>query len=618
MSETTENTFTGYLGHDFQTKLMWQILVEPEFAEEIIPNLAVEYFDDPNVKRLFLIIYEFYKEYQKVPNLQNKSIIQAIHQFKKPGNLIEEECLFSILKNIELWNERVLNKSLMHDGDAVQKSTNFFIKQQEYRKVAEQILDKTKNGEIKNKYTINSIEEKLIKISQIGVKEDEGTEVFDNISRALRKEFRQTIPTGIQFIDAVTGGGLGKGEIGVILTPSGVGKTTALTKIANSAYEQGKNVAQIIFEDTVDQIQRKHYAIWSKTPLSQIDDNIDSVSDIIVRKAEELKGNGGHLMIKRFSQEDTTIKDIKNWMIRHQKKYGYKFDILIIDYLDCVESHKKTQDRNEGELVVIKAFEALSSDFEIPAWTALQTNRTGFNAEYIEANQTGGNIKRIQKAHFFMSVAKTKEQKEAQLANVQILKARFAQDGQQFKDCIFNNDTVEIRLENDQYKYSQFNKTVKHHDDKDIDVLESMRLKYEEIKAPNIELHAAISQHSEDNILSVINNENINNNDFKTISNNFENEISVKKENIELDNCEIINSDVIISTEPNENKLEELPIISEKTIISSEDGVLIQEIVSLVFNENDLIDPDELENKNNNIYDQLNKLRESQSVIKKE
>jgi hypothetical protein len=79
---------------------MWQILVEPEFAEKSLPNLAVEYFDDPNLKRLFIIVLEYFKEYGKVPNLQNQSVLQAINEFKTPNNKIEEESLSAVIKRI--------------------------------------------------------------------------------------------------------------------------------------------------------------------------------------------------------------------------------------------------------------------------------------------------------------------------------------------------------------------------------------------------------------------------------------------------------------------------------------------------------------------------------------
>jgi replicative DNA helicase len=451
MAEVTENTFTAYLGPEFQLRLMWQLLVEPEFAEKTLSNLSVEYFDDPNYRRLFIIILEYYKEFGKVPNLQNQSIQQAINQFKAPNNQIEEESLFAVIKKVQLWNERIINKELDYDGEAIRKTTTTFIKQQEWRKFAEFIIDKTKTGEIRKKHVLGEIDEKLLKISHIGEEEDFGTEVIDNIDRVLRKEFRQTIPTGIRVIDIVTDGGLGKGEIGVILTPSGVGKTTMLTKIANTAYDfAGKNVAQIVFEDTIEQIQRKHFTIWTGVQLSKMDEHLSEVAEKVEQKKQKLNGKG-HLVIKKFSQENTTMTDIRNWMIRYEKKWGFKFDMLIVDYLDCLESNKKTTDRTEAELQVIKSFEALAADFNIPAWTAIQTNRSGFDSEYVEAYQTGGSIKRVQKAHFFMSVAKTADQKEAGLANIRIIKARFAQDGQTFRDSRFNNDTMEIVIEDERY-----------------------------------------------------------------------------------------------------------------------------------------------------------------------
>lgn len=445
MSEEIKNTFSAYLGTDFQQKLMWQLLVEPEFAEKTISNLAVEYFDDPHLKRLFIIYLEYYKEFGKVPNLQNKSIQHAISKYKSPTNNVEEEILLSVIDKIKLWNERVLNKNQLYDGDVVQKDTNNFIKQQEYRKLGEIIISKTKTGEIKQKNFIHEIDEKFSKIVSIGIDEDLGTEVTEDIEVALRKEFRQTIATGVIAIDEVTGGGLGKGEIGIILAPSGVGKTTLLTRIANTAYEEGKNVAQIVFEDTPDQIKRKHYTIWSGVKLSKIDDQREFVLEKVRNKIANYNA-GGKLVIKRFSQDGTTIPDIKNWMLRYEKKFGIRFDIVVLDYLDKVESHKRTPDRNEAELAVVKSFEAMCAELDIPGWSAIQGNRSSLGAEFVDAQQTGGNIKRMQIAHFYMSVAKTDDQKEAGQANIKILKARFAQDGQTWENCIFNNDTMEIRI----------------------------------------------------------------------------------------------------------------------------------------------------------------------------
>lgn len=438
------NTFTGYLGSEFQQKLMWQLLVEPEFTESIIDKLSIDYFDDPIFKRLFLIINEYFTEHEKVPTLQNQGIYQAINLYKKSTNPIEEESLYSAVQRIKMWNDRVLNKEMLYDGDVVQNSTNLFIKQQEYRKLGEFILNSTRTGKIKDKNIVGEIEEKIIRINSIGDSEDYGTEVIEDIRGALKPEFRETIPTGIGFLDELTGGGLGKSEVGIILTPSGVGKTTTLTKIANMAYSLEKNVLQIIFEDNTADVKRKHYALWSKIPLSEIQNRLDETIDIVEKRIQEI--DGGRLVIKRFTSDDITIIDIKNWILRYQKKYGIKFDIIILDYLDCLEAHKKTDNRTESEFLVVKSFLNLGAELNIPAWTATQGNRDSFISEVLGAQHQGGSIKRIQKAHFVMSVAKPDELKETKLANIKIIKARFAKDGQVFRDCIFDNDRLEISL----------------------------------------------------------------------------------------------------------------------------------------------------------------------------
>ena len=595
MTEKIDNTLTSYLGPEFQQRLIWQLLVEPEFAEKIIPDLAIEYFDDPNFKRLFLIILEYYKEFEKVPNLQNKSIHQAINKYKTPNNPIEEESLFSVIKRIELWNERIVNKQMLYDGDVVQKSTNAFIKQQEYRKLAENIIDKVKSDNIKNKYVIVAIEEKFQKISHIGEEDDDSESVIEGISKALRKEFRQTIPTGIRVIDELTGGGLGKGEIGVILTPSGVGKTTVLTIIANTAFEQEKNVLQIIFEDSKDQIKRKHYTIWSKSALSKIDEDEENkrVFKITIEKAKSLEGKG-RLIIKRFSQEDTTIKDVRNWMLGYEKKWGFKFDLLVLDYLDCLESHKK-QDRTESELTIIKGFEALASDFDIPAWTAIQSNRSGFGSEFVEAHQTGGSIKRVQKAHFFMSIAKTPEQQEANFANIRIIKARFARDGQSFEDCTFNNDTMVIDIDDPRYRSSKSYKGLKHYDD--ASELEKKMEKISE-KSSDVKIHVAINK-KEGELIDKVNSDEINSmlrdnavpEDKNDALSDAVND-GVKKP--ELDLTQFKSSSIPISEPPSH--------------------VIIENIDEL---ENELQDPDDIENSENTINNMLVKKRDYQHVIPK-
>lgn len=59
--------------------------------------------------------------------------------------------------------------------------------------------------------------------------------MFDNLELVLSDDYRCPIPTGIGKIDETLEGGLGKGELGIVLGPSSFGKTSLTTAMASHA-----------------------------------------------------------------------------------------------------------------------------------------------------------------------------------------------------------------------------------------------------------------------------------------------------------------------------------------------------------------------------------------------
>lgn len=443
MTETTKDDL-GYLGVSFQQKVLWQLLTVPEFAESIIPNITAAYFDNQLHKFIVSMIKKYYEEHNIPANLRNRSIIEYINGSNKSD--VDKELAFGTLNQIISYDRKVMNGEQYNDGEVIQKTIWLFIKQQESKKLANDIFDKIKTGSLEE--NVIYFEEKFQTIMKLGQKHDLGEDVFHNIEDALRESYREPIPTGIKLMDEAMAGGLGKGEMGLALMAYGVGKTTFLTKVANTAYNLEKNVLQIFFEDNISDIKRKHYALWSKIPLSQLDERrieaTEKVNSFLeIRKQSNL---GGRLVLKKMDQENTTIPDIKNWILNYQKTFGIKFDLIVVDYLDCIEPHKNAHgDQNKAELIVVKAFESLLSELNIPGWSAVQGNRSAVRSEFVHGDQMGGNIKRAQKTHFLFSAAKSQEQKQDNLANIQIIKSRMTKDGQVYENAIYNNDTLEIR-----------------------------------------------------------------------------------------------------------------------------------------------------------------------------
>jgi replicative DNA helicase len=315
-----------------------------------------------------------------------------------------------------------------------------FCKQQELQKVmnkAQKIID---GGEFEN---YDKVEQLVRSALQVGEREDGMTNVFSNLEEVLDEDYRHPIPMGISGIDKLLKGGLAKGEIGVVLAPTGVGKTTLMTKITNHAFNLGYNVLQLFFEDNPKIIQRKHITLWTKIH----PDELTTRKDEVLLKVNEIKTTmPNQLILKKLPSDTITMLQIKN-QVRKMIADGIKVDMISLDYIDCVLPDKNLGDEWKSEGSVMRAFEAMCHELDLVGWTATQGNRSSISSEVVTTDQMGGSIKKAQVGHVIISVAKSLQQKEMKLATIAITKSRIGDDGVVFENCKFDNGMLEIDTE---------------------------------------------------------------------------------------------------------------------------------------------------------------------------
>ena len=428
----------GYLGLDFQYRLIQQILVDRKFGESIVDILQPNYFEDSLLRTASLKISENYEEYGVIPDVNNleSMIVSTV------SNEIDKEMYIEQFKKIK--------EAELNNGLSIQDTAMKFCKQQELKKSVREIEKIIQNGDLDD-YT--KCEDILKKALEVGDSKDDGIDVFEDLESVLDTDFRQPIPTGINGLDSYMDGGLSKGELAVILAPFGIGKTTIMTKFANHAKNVGKNVLQIFFEDNPKVIQRKHLTCWmeGQVTLNELNENFDEV----LRVAQLKEAQPGKIKLKKFPSDGTTIPHIKQY-IKKQISLGFRPDIILLDYIDCVQPTKSFKDEWSGEGNVMRQFETLLSELDIAGWTAVQGNRSSINAETVDSTMIGGSIKKGQIGHFILSIAKSLEQKESGKANMAILKSRFGKDGITFDDILFNNGTIQIDMSTDDSRGKTF------------------------------------------------------------------------------------------------------------------------------------------------------------------
>jgi replicative DNA helicase len=278
---------------------------------------------------------------------------------------------------------------------------------------------------------------------QVGINENGMLSVFSNLDDVLNEDFRHPIPMGIGGIDRLLKGGLAKGEIGVVLAPTGVGKSTFLTKIANHGFNLGYNILQIFFEDNPKFIQRKHFTLWTKI---HPDDMSNKKEEVMTRVKEIEQKMENQLILEKLPSDTMTMTQIKN-LVRKKIADGCKIDMILLDYIDCVVPEKNLGDEWKSEGSVMRAFEAMCHELNLVGWTATQGNRSSISAEVVTTDQMGGSIKKAQVGHVIISVAKTLQQKEMKLATIAITKSRIGDDGIIFENCKFDNGMLDIDTE---------------------------------------------------------------------------------------------------------------------------------------------------------------------------
>jgi replicative DNA helicase len=374
------------------------------------------------------MIREYYVKYDHTPS------------FETLEQITKSELQQEIASKIVMDTIKKIKDAPIDGVGFVQEKALKFCKQQELQKVmgkAQKIID---GGEFEN---YDTLEEMVKTALQVGAKDTSMLDVFSNLEQVLEDDYRHPVPMGIPGIDRLLKGGLAKGEIGVILAPTGVGKSTILTKMANHAFNLGFNVLQIFFEDNPKVIQRKHFTLWTKIHPDDLSEKRDEVMSK-VREIEESMPN--KLIMKKLPSDTMTMLQIKN-QIRKMVSDGIKVDMIILDYIDCVVPDKNLGDEWKSEGSVMRAFEAMCHEMNIVGWTATQGNRSSISSEVVTTDQMGGSIKKAQVGHVIISVAKTLQQKEMKLATIAITKSRIGDDGVVFENCKFDNAMIEIDTE---------------------------------------------------------------------------------------------------------------------------------------------------------------------------
>ena len=391
-------------GYSFQVKFIVCLITDKLFLEQIVDILDGKYTSNDAFRWIINEIREYYNKYKDIISMNVFKIkIQEIDSDLLVVNV--KDVLKEVFKNMESPDlDYIKDKALDFHKSQVLKDA--IVKSAE-------ILERDGDTD-----EIKSIIDTAM---QAGVERNLGHDYLQDIDKRYEESARITSPTPWDIINELMQGGLGTGELGVIVAPAGIGKSWTLAAMGAYGISKGLNVVHYTLELNEAYVGLRYDSIFSGVEVQ----NLKYHKEEIMEKLFKLDGN---LTIKYYPTKSCTV----NTLSAHLKKvitFGGKIDMVLVDYADIMRDVHKTREVRHALGNIYEDLRGLAGELQIPIWTASQANRSALDEDVIEASKIAESYAKIMVADFVMSLSRKIEDKIGNTGRFHVIKNRFGPDG---------------------------------------------------------------------------------------------------------------------------------------------------------------------------------------------
>ena len=394
---------------EFRLKIL-ALLLDARFSRMFGNIIRPEFFETDAEQDVVTAILTYKEQFNKIPN----DLTDVAELCTDPGAL---DVLYDVYE-------------LVHaDLDMAQQVAVQWAKEQATKSAILECVDDIKRG------NLAAIIPKMEQALRVGDNMlSPGLDVVDDVDMWLDEGWTDRIPTGLLHLDAHLEGGLSIGELGVILAPTNVGKSTALMNVAFGAagLVHGKNVTIITHE-----LRPKKYAKRFGARLTfRFPDkhgNLDAYKEEFIDAARMLMpGN-----VKIVGGNRMTTNEISD-IVHKLADEGHHTDLLIDDYADFILPPKNYSERRFELTAVYEWLRRFGDDEGSPIWTASQVGRSAYSREIIRLQDVAEDIGKVNTADVVLALCQTNEELRKNRCRLYLAKARDAERGKLWDAKLFS------------------------------------------------------------------------------------------------------------------------------------------------------------------------------------
>lgn len=368
---------------------IWAITSRPEDAKRALSIFKPEWLSTPELVPVLRAIYDFIKEHKIVPNLK---VLKAALLKQDPelfSSRLKEH--FDILETLspEI-SEIVFHLDSMRSVAIVRSFQEI---------TADQAIMEAE-AKYDGKLVLQKIHKWLKHFETLS--EEETLNIKDSISTLIQNHDFDTVqnrvPIGIKPLDEWTNGGLRTQQLGIIVAPSGAGKSSVLMNMAYKTANSQIPTWFITNELTLAEQTERFLSRMTGVEIARIEED----PSLAYKGLDHYWSFGmdKDLWLTSVNKEIST-DDLESILQRQVNLYGWKPKVIVLDFMERMRPVETGWRRDKEHLwigAVAKDLFRLAKRHKLLLWTACQTNRSGLEAEVLNATMLQGSIYQLQEA----------------------------------------------------------------------------------------------------------------------------------------------------------------------------------------------------------------------------
>jgi len=413
----------------FEKVIVYKSLTDEAYLSSIIRFLQPKFFEDKDIRSVFNIIRSFFEERGTIPT-----------RTEIKSHLINDD-LKTSFKNVV---HQFVDIDKNFNKDELYSNTETFLKEKAVYHTMMEIADEYG----KENVDTSAILQKFDTACNISLTTEMGfnllkdiDKLVDNISAEVRH-----IPSGWDWLDERLGGGfLENGRSLYIFTgETNIGKSIFLGNVAVNIANQNKSVLLVTLEMPEIIYAQRLGSNITKVPLVKLKSELPTFKQLMEEHATSIPD--ACVMIKEFPPSTITPLHLKSY-IQQLIHGGYKFDAIVVDYVNLLNSPLGTTSYERVKHVT-EQLRALSYIFNCPIITATQSNRSGYSVSDPGLNTISESIGLAMTADAIMSIWQEDQDRELGVIKMSMIKNRF---GPNFGRCDMRIDYSTLTITEDEH-----------------------------------------------------------------------------------------------------------------------------------------------------------------------